>query len=457
MRVSYTLLLICALEASFWLAVSAGPQVAEKSADLRAELSSRWSQRVTTQPEVSEQSLPSVPDRIDPPPKTPPDTACATSSTGTKPIKAHSSQVDGSCVNMETAAADGSPEQRPRKGEATGAAQEKTDLLSESMRTNIRVLTGAFAGLIAILSGLTKVCSPKVASKIGVTVVSLGCCFILSLWMFLRVNHGDIFYPDAENHWSASGNILLAAVNPLALSPATYAGLLGPFVVSKLILDWSVEFALIRLPRTAFLPARDPADPGKKSLPVLVALDYIFLGANQLIEFAFTLHMFQFVMTSPAVVWELDAITMTNVFPALVLIFVIDDLLYAPSHRFMHWGPVYWIIHKHHHKQKYPIRGYADAANETPLEQLIGLSCVWITIQIVPVFTGLHVAAVGIFFVLYAATAILNHTAHDVKLWLGFGYSVRTHEMHHRLSNCNYGQNFMVWDYIMGTYKEYKA
>ena len=52
-------------------------------------------------------------------------------------------------------------------------------------------------------------------------------------------------------------------------------------------------------------------------------------------------------------------------------------------------------------------------------------------------FTGtLHVAAVAAFFVLYAATAMLNHTAHDVKVKLpGVGllaYTVRAHEMHHR-------------------------
>ena len=83
--------------------------------------------------------------------------------------------------------------------------------------------------------------------------------------------------------------------------------------------------------------------------------------------------MCQFVWESPLVSWDTSATTIALAPLSLFLIFALDDLIYAPTHRFMHWGPVYWIIHKHHHKQKFPVRGYFDAANETPIEQLLGL------------------------------------------------------------------------------------
>ena len=30
----------------------------------------------------------------------------------------------------------------------------------------------------------------------------------------------------------------------------------------------------------------------------------------------------------------------------------------------------YWMVHKHHHRQYLPTRGYIDAANEHPVEQV---------------------------------------------------------------------------------------
>merc|ERR1711865_213755 len=90
------------------------------------------------------------------------------------------------------------------------------------------------------------------------------------------------------------------------------------------------------------------------------------------------------------------------------------------------------------------------------VHQLIGLSCVWATIHLVANITGLHVVTMVAHFALYAALAMLNHTPYDLQFsWLGFEYSVRTHEMHHRLYTCNYAQYFMLYDKILGTYRPY--
>jgi len=124
-----------------------------------------------------------------------------------------------------------------------------------------------------------------------------------------------------------------------------------------------------------------------------------------------------------------------------------------------------------------PVRGYFDAANEHPLEQLIGLSIVLSTFHILALFSpfGVHAVGVTIFFVLYAVTAFLNHTEYDVQFGImGLGYRVQAHEMHHRFPNCkfqllrvtdlinlklkgNYAQNIMIWDKLFGTFVEYRA
>eukprot|EP00656_Telonema_subtile_P007657 TRINITY_DN13598_c0_g1_i3.p1 TRINITY_DN13598_c0_g1~~TRINITY_DN13598_c0_g1_i3.p1 ORF type:complete len:312 (-),score=81.26 TRINITY_DN13598_c0_g1_i3:329-1264(-) len=245
-------------------------------------------------------------------------------------------------------------------------------------------------------------------------------------------------------------------MNPFELPAMVWFGILPCHFLAKLLLDLIVERATVLVLKAKLLGSRDPANPGKRGLQALAMIDYCFLGINAVIEYVFTYHLGAFAWSSPSVAWGWDGLTVLNVLPALVLIFVVDDLVYAPMHRFMHWRPVYWMVHKHHHKQPFPVRGYFDAANESPMEQVIGLSCVWITLHVVPMLTGLHVAALGMFFVLYAATAMLNHTAYDINLWLGFKYSSGAHEMHHRLPSCNFGQNFMIWDVLMGTYRSYQ-
>ena len=145
-----------------------------------------------------------------------------------------------------------------------------------------------------------------------------------------------------------------------------------------------------------------------------------------------------------------------NTAPALFLVFAIDDAFYAPTHKLMHNYRLYPYIHKHHHRQWLPARGYTDAGNEHPLEQVLGLSCLWATLQIVARLTGLHAATIVVHFTLYAALAMLNHTGCDVRVKLpGFEYTVGAHEMHHRQPNCNMAQYFMFWDKLMGTYKPY--
>ena len=95
----------------------------------------------------------------------------------------------------------------------------------------------------------------------------------------------------------------------------------------------------------------------------------------------------------PQVLRVAPSLSLLNGPAAFWLLLVADDMLYAPAHRLMHWKPVYkcaaaWqlragfahtrpsadpgrFVHKHHHRNTYPSRGYFDGANEHPLEQAL--------------------------------------------------------------------------------------
>ena len=195
---------------------------------------------------------------------------------------------------------------------------------------------------------------------------------------------------------------------------------------------------------------------GNRGLVKLEWIDYLFLCINSVVEWQFTCHVIDIVLSSPNFAWRLHDLGLLNTLPALYLIFAIDDAFYAPLHLLMHRPWFYPYVHKHHHRQQLPERGYADAGNEHPIEQVLGLSCLYITLVIVGHTTSVHALTIFVHFILYAILALLNHTAYDVqfRFW-GFEYTTRAHETHHRYPTKNLAQYFMFWDKLYGTYKEY--
>ena len=96
-----------------------------------------------------------------------------------------------------------------------------------------------------------------------------------------------------------------------------------------------------------------------KGLAALEFIDFFYLSVNQVIEYVFMLNVIDFVLTSPGnvVVSAFKDVGLVNTLLALYLLFVVDDLIYAPAHLLMHWAPLYPYIHKHHHRQIVPKRG----------------------------------------------------------------------------------------------------
>jgi lathosterol oxidase len=233
---------------------------------------------------------------------------------------------------------------------------------------------------------------------------------------------------------------------------------------------WLMAYAFVRVallgfvdgfvwamgPRLPALPSRTGPKPVyQHSINVT---DVVYLVVNSAVEFVFAEQISHLLWHSASIVRAPGGLGILNGPLAFWLLLVVDDMLYAPLHRVMHHPSVYRYVHKHHHRNTFPARGYVDAANEHPVEQLAALTLHWLAVLIVSRLSGLHVLAVGAHFGAKALGACFNHTGYDVRLsFLGIDYSVRAHEMHHRKPHTNFAQYVMWWDRLMGTYIEYDS
>jgi sterol desaturase/sphingolipid hydroxylase (fatty acid hydroxylase superfamily) len=149
----------------------------------------------------------------------------------------------------------------------------------------------------------------------------------------------------------------------------------------------------------------------------------------------------------------------TNVLLPLPVIFIVYDFFYTVMHWALHIKAVYGLIHKHHHQQKAPSRANIDAVNVHPIEFLLGeynhLLAVALVCQLLHM--QVHFVCVILFLAVGGSLASLNHTRFDVSFRL-FGlswYDSKSHDVHHRMPQCNYGQYIMLWDHFFGTYRPY--
>ena len=254
----------------------------------------------------------------------------------------------------------------------------------------------------------------------------------------------------------------------LRRSESSFASLINPWSVG--LLWWFAGYAIVRVallgfvdgfvwlvgPRLAALPSRTGPKPVYQHKINMV--DVTYLVVNSAVEFVFAQQIGYLLWHAPFIVRSLGGLGLLNSAGALWMLLVVDDMLYAPMHRLMHMPFIYRYVHKHHHRNTFPARGYIDAANEHPVEQICALTLHWIAVHVVSHTTGLHVAAVGAHFGLKALGACFNHTGYDVRLsFLGLEYSVRAHEMHHRKPQTNFAQYVMFWDRLMGTYRPYDS
>lgn len=237
--------------------------------------------------------------------------------------------------------------------------------------------------------------------------------------------------------------------------------LLGGVVIRAAITfyDHLVVFVVDTIFRNARLPTRTTGKPVR--YVELDTLSFIYLTINAVHEWVFVQRLCHFIWHSPDVSLKVEDIGLLNTVVAVWIMFVVLDIGYAPCHHILHLPALYPLIHKHHHRQHYPTRGYLDAGNEHPIEHIIGVLCTWAAVLTAVSLVRAHALIIFLFFNIHAALAMLNHSPYDVEFdIIPFGilrYAVANHEMHHRKFTVNYAQYCMWYDHVMKTYTPYEG
>ena len=202
------------------------------------------------------------------------------------------------------------------------------------------------------------------------------------------------------------------------------------------------------------LPTRVPGAPSVRFVS-LDARSLVYLFLNSINEYAFVMRLTRYLWLGGRggrMSWELSGLNLWNTLIALGIMFVSMDALYAPLHHIMHLPSFYPLVHKHHHRQHYPTRGYLDAGNEHPIEHAIGVLCTWFAVCVSEALLptcgmwlrrtrasvvdgspwmvgiddggisggGVHALTVVLFFQFHAALACMNHSPYDVRFSLPF-------------------------------------
>ena len=223
-----------------------------------------------------------------------------------------------------------------------------------------------------------------------------------------------------------------------------------------LFYDHLVVLLIEKCFRSKVLPTREVGAPPVRYV-TLDTKSYIYLFLNSFNEYAFTSRITYYVWHGgyqTLLSWKLSELTVGNTIIALGIMFISMDMLYAPLHHMLHLPSLYPLIHKHHHRQHFPTRGYLDAGNEHPIEHMVGIMCNWFAICTAEVCLptcllwlgrikeyaltgkmafdtttssswalqggGVHALTVIVFIQFHAALACLNHSPYNVNFSLPF-------------------------------------
>ena len=136
-----------------------------------------------------------------------------------------------------------------------------------------------------------------------------------------------------------------------------------------------------------------------------------------------------------------------------LLMLLISDFLRYWLHRAAHeWIPALWQLHAVHHSPKKLY--WMNVGRFHPIEKAI--QYLFDTLPFI--ILGVPEEVLALYFVFYAINGFFQHCNIDLRLgWLNYIVSgPELHRWHHsrevKESNCNYGNNLMVWDIIFKSY-----
>lgn len=134
------------------------------------------------------------------------------------------------------------------------------------------------------------------------------------------------------------------------------------------------------------------------------------------------------------------------------LLLIVHDTWFYWVHRIMHYPKLFRILHKVHHQSFNPTPWTAFSFH--PTEAFLEIAFLPIIVCLMPV----HPFIVLLFSIWSLSFNIIGHTGfeimpkgfvnHPVFRWFN---TPTHHNLHHQVSNCNYGLYFNFWDWIMGT------
>jgi len=233
-------------------------------------------------------------------------------------------------------------------------------------------------------------------------------------------------------------HVLMAYIWKLPVSLSTYL----PVVVGAVVVA-VLEYA--RPHRNSWLPNRDN-----------VQNDALYMGVVQLVLPKLVALAFVFLLINP---FQNSFSVLTNLWPhewpiglqAILMILSADFLRYW-LHRFAHTNKYLWRLHAVHHS---PDKLYwLNVARFHPLEKALQM-----VFDVLPfMILGVSEYVIALYFVFYAINGFFQHSNIELRFgWLNYIISSpQLHRWHHsklpQESNMNYGNNFIVWDLLFGSY-----
>lgn len=201
----------------------------------------------------------------------------------------------------------------------------------------------------------------------------------------------------------------------------------------------------------------DEGESKVRKLEVLEFHDLCYLAGNTVVEFLGMNHTVAFLLSS-AVDYRLIKFNLYNGPLAFIFLMTLNDIIYYPFHLVAHRRSLYPYCHKQHHRQFVPFRGYADAANQHPLEQSYGFAIFILSMWITSKVCGLHASTAWCATLAWAILNICNHLSFNSRIHLPLLYPAypRDHNMHHRFPNCNYSTLSTMMDRFGGTFRKYE-
>ena len=140
---------------------------------------------------------------------------------------------------------------------------------------------------------------------------------------------------------------------------------------------------------------------------------------------------------------------------SVVALILAHDTWFYWTHRFMHWKPIFPLVHRVHHLSRNPTPWAAFAFH--PIEAVIEAGIFPLVAMVMPV----HPLAALIWLLYMTGMNVLGHcgfeilpsgfTRHAIFRWHN---TTTHHDMHHRFLHRNFGLYYNFWDRLMGTNHE---